>query len=377
MAAAALLTYDPDGDLLLRLPYPAEKAEGREYNDGAAETETLVDDASVDRMDGAVTPEGLDETMEEAGTSTAGEIHMVVSSKHLMLASRVFRAMLQHSNFKEGDELRKNGRVEVTLPDDNYIAFGIMMDIIHGRVSKIPRQVSLEILTDISILVDKYETLESFGLILDVWMTSLLPTVCDQGVLSWLSIAWVFRLPDCFQKMTRLLQYAADDTAKQGVWDHLPIPDRVFEEIESRRQRAIKDALGHLEAFIDSCRSPLGLCTQAQGSQLSLVCNGMLLGTFLRSASLNGIWPTPAYPYNGLKVLEVTKRIRSLDIKSICDNDFGDYTDWCPSQPPVMKGSHGWKDKVAKQMKVIEKGLSGLELDLFLPPPSQQKCRDQ
>ena len=156
---------------------------------------------------------------------------MLVSSKHLMLASPVFRAMLQHSNFKEGDELRKNGRVEVALPDDHPTAFRIMMDIIHGRVSKVPRQVSLEILTNMSILIDKYETLESFGLIIDVWLLHLeksLPTCFNSDVLPWLSIAWVFRLPEHFQKMTRVLQTVADGAKEESCADVLPVPSRVF-----------------------------------------------------------------------------------------------------------------------------------------------------
>ncbi|PVH85239.1 hypothetical protein DL98DRAFT_54784 [Cadophora sp. DSE1049] len=367
MAAAELLTFDPDGDLLLRLPYFAEQVEGEKRECGT-DTETLLDDAAADRLDGAMTPEEeFDELMEEAGT--ASEIHMLVSSKHLMLASPVFRAMLQYSNFKEGDELRKNGRVEVALPDDNYIAFGIMMDIIHGRVSKIPRRVSLEILTNMSILVDKYETVELFGLILNVWIPFLeksLPQSFNSDVLPWLSIAWVFRLPEHFRKMTGLLQSVADGTKQEILADTLPIPSRVFEKIEMWRQGTILKALEPIEKFFSDCQSPKGVCLGSARSELIVACNGMMFGTFLRSASAQKIWPLPSYPFHGLRVLEVTKRIRSLGIKSICSNTFQEHKVSYITHLVDTSKSHGYNELFVDKMAKIEGTLSGLGLESFL-----------
>ena len=69
MPAAELLTFDPDGDLLLRLSYPADGIEGNGREGGVADTETLTDGASADR-EGTMTPEEeLDETLEEAGNT--------------------------------------------------------------------------------------------------------------------------------------------------------------------------------------------------------------------------------------------------------------------------------------------------------------------
>jgi hypothetical protein len=50
------------------------------------------------------------------------DVRMLVSSRHLILASSVFEAMLQ-DRFKEGQALRSTGYLELPLPDDDPVAF--------------------------------------------------------------------------------------------------------------------------------------------------------------------------------------------------------------------------------------------------------------
>ena len=73
----------------------------------------------------------------------------------MTLASSVFKAML-NGHFMEGRLLAEMGMVEVPLPDDDPTAFTILLDIIHGRGSRVPRKLNLTLLTDIAVLVDKY-----------------------------------------------------------------------------------------------------------------------------------------------------------------------------------------------------------------------------
>jgi hypothetical protein len=61
-------------------------------------------------------------------------VHMRVSSKHLIMVSPVFKAMLQRDNFREGQQLGNTGSVEIPLPDDDSDAFLIILDIVHGMV---------------------------------------------------------------------------------------------------------------------------------------------------------------------------------------------------------------------------------------------------
>lgn len=225
-----LLNFDPDGDLLLRLPFTEPETEHAEQAaDGVDVDEEDADDQAGDPMDGENSLRELESN--ESEPEPQEEIHMLVSSKHLMLASPVFRAMLQHKNFKEGDTLAKTGRVEVQLPDDNHIALQIMLNLIHGRLKQVPRQVSLEVMTELSILVDKYETLEVFDLILDVWIQPLLsemPTKFSACVLPWLSIAWVFQLSALFTDLTKILQHEGNGLNSEEQGHDLPIPSRIF-----------------------------------------------------------------------------------------------------------------------------------------------------
>lgn len=89
-----------------------------------------------------------------------GDVKLLVSSRHMILASRVLKAMLR-GPFIEGQTLRESGEFEIALSEDDTIAFIILMDIVHGRTSRVPRTVTLNLLTTLSLLVDKYELLEA------------------------------------------------------------------------------------------------------------------------------------------------------------------------------------------------------------------------
>jgi hypothetical protein len=85
---------------------------------------------------------------------------MVVSSKHLSLSSAVFRALL-NNKMQEGDTLRRQGSLELSLHDDNVSAFAIIMNIIHGRNNSLPDKVPFQTLVNLAVLVDKYNFHES------------------------------------------------------------------------------------------------------------------------------------------------------------------------------------------------------------------------
>jgi hypothetical protein len=96
------------------------------------------------------------------------EVHFLVSSKHMTVVSRVFKAMLQN-NFKEGIELKATGHCIIHLPDDNPTAFEILLNLIHLNNDVVPRKLELQMLANIAVLVDKYELQKSTHLIRDPW----------------------------------------------------------------------------------------------------------------------------------------------------------------------------------------------------------------
>ena len=131
-------------------------------------------------------------------------ISMRVSSQHIMLASSVFKAMLSRE-FKEGVTLQKQGLLELPLPDDDPKALLILLNIIHGHVWDVSRQINLQMLTKIAILVDKYEFHESIALFSEIWIEKLeatLPTSFTNDAIQWLCISCVFGRTLEFKKMT-------------------------------------------------------------------------------------------------------------------------------------------------------------------------------
>ncbi|KAJ9605305.1 hypothetical protein H2200_009962 [Cladophialophora chaetospira] len=116
------LIFDPSGDVLLVL------ASGNEESSAA---------------------EDDNET-----TSVIEEVEALVSSRHLALASRVFRIMFD-GQFKERVELNSKKVKRVPLPDDDAQAMTILLYIVHGLNMRVPKEVSMEEFIAISILIDK------------------------------------------------------------------------------------------------------------------------------------------------------------------------------------------------------------------------------
>ena len=133
------------------------------------------------------------------------------------------------------------------------------------------------------------------------------------------------------------------------------------EQIEIWRQKTIQKALEPAVKFFGECQSPSGVCSGSVQQELTVACNGIMLGTFLRSASAHNIWPIPSYPYRGLRVWEVTRRIRALEIKSMCSNNFLYIT-----RAVDTSKSHGYNELFDDEMSKIEGTLLGLDLNWFL-----------
>ena len=136
---------------------------------------------------------------------------VLVSPNHLALASPVFSRLFQ-VGFKEGTELSKTKSLELPLPDDDSDALLILLEIFHGRYRQVPRQVSLDQLAAIAILVDKYDCLESAELFFPHWRASVapdLPVIVDHSFMRWLCVAYVFRLEE-FRALTATAQKCSD-----------------------------------------------------------------------------------------------------------------------------------------------------------------------
>ena len=155
------------------------------------------------------------------------EVRIRVSSKHLALASRVFKSMLQ-PGFLIGDKLRSQGYAELSLPDDNPIALLVLLNLVHGRIRKVPGKIDMWMLTELAVLVDKYELLEITEMFLDSWFKNLeisIPQEFNENLLPWMCISWVFNKQEIFMQVTKIAQLESEGPIEEC---ELPIPASVL-----------------------------------------------------------------------------------------------------------------------------------------------------
>ncbi|KAG9239666.1 hypothetical protein BJ875DRAFT_436421 [Amylocarpus encephaloides] len=224
------------------------------------------------------------------GPQIEKEIRMLVSSKHLSLASKVFKSMFQ-LGFTESKHLRKNGKLEMTLPDDDPVAFALLMCIVHAKNKLIPPEIDLPTLERLEISVDKYGFQESAQYWAESYIEKLgqgLPDGLCRELFAWLCISWVFRHADKFAVMTRTAIYycptlkMAEQLDGEKFLENLPIPKNVIEAIENARRSGIQTAFDRLYHFISSLRATsnaVDFCPRALSH-----CIATLLGSLERSA---------------------------------------------------------------------------------------------
>lgn len=97
---------------------------------------------------------------------------MLLSSKHLALASPYFAKMFQ-GDWKEAQSLRSGERLELREEIGEPEALLILMRVIHGRTKEVPRKITLGMLESIAIFVDYYKCLEVVEIISEIWIKPL------------------------------------------------------------------------------------------------------------------------------------------------------------------------------------------------------------
>jgi hypothetical protein len=154
------------------------------------------------------------------------EIRMLVSWKHLALASSYFEKMFA-GPFTEA-KTDHSGLRQVTASDWDSEAFNIILTIIHGYHRDVPRSLSLEMLAKLAMIVDYHDCHESIELHADIWLANLksqIPRVYGRDCILCMVISWVFKQPDMFRKMTGLALRHSGTLIEA---DDLPIPDNLL-----------------------------------------------------------------------------------------------------------------------------------------------------
>ena len=201
--------------------------------DPPVDGESVSTDVPADGPDPIDLP--VDGLIAEGGTPAAQadeenpsqEFRIRASSKHLILASPVFKRMLQVS-FREGHQLSSQGHAELYLPDDNPAALLILLNLIHGRTREVPRTIKLWTFIEVATIVDKYELLETTELVTEHWFRGLegdIPSSFTKRLLPWMCLSWVFKKPEIFRKTTQIAILESEGLLEV---DYLPIPQSVL-----------------------------------------------------------------------------------------------------------------------------------------------------
>ncbi|KAF8865162.1 hypothetical protein BDZ45DRAFT_791064 [Acephala macrosclerotiorum] len=287
--------FDPDGDLLLRLTYSPDDPD----EDTGQLSASLADPALQSDGDGHKGDKAL----------AKNEVRMLVSSKHLRLASPVFHAMFHPQHFQEGKLLGEKSEtepVEVEFPDDEPKTFELSMSIIHGLARRVPWEISFDTLTNLTILADKYQMVEVITPYVQIWLTKRqtnpmrAKNFTKKTLLPWLCIAWIFNLPDTFEITTTSL--VRESECRPDV-EGLPVPDHVLDAIESQRLQGISTLFDAITRAYNTENEEL-TPEKMSGAQL-------LLTNALRKQAL---WPLPQAPYAGHSIWSIANSFRKLKI---------------------------------------------------------------
>ncbi|RDL37621.1 uncharacterized protein BP5553_05054 [Venustampulla echinocandica] len=284
-------------------------------------------------------------------------------SRHKKVVSTTQETLLS-GNFDEAVTLRATGHVTIQLSGDPETLV-ILLNIIHGATRKVPRQVNLDLLRKLAVLVKDFKMLESVEFFSDTWIDKLkgdgMPQSYSDDVIQLLFVFLVFDREDEFKNMTRLIQRECDEKFDEQI-PEVPIPHGIIDAIKRDRQFAIETAITVIHGFITKYMDGLPICDSGMDVDLRFACDAMLLGSLMKGCGKIGIWPKPDAPFTGRKWNNLAREIRGIKILDVCSRSSS--RRWGASGP--SSNCHGLEDSIEDSMKSIEEGLDGLKLSDYV-----------
>ncbi|GFF37901.1 hypothetical protein IFM58399_05055 [Aspergillus lentulus] len=278
---------DPDGDVIIIFttadPDNANQASGPNAVPHESTKPAQVTCGSVESSSTSVADTRAQKPEQEVGNQTKAAaknaravkmrlVKMRVSSKHLSLASPVFKKML-HGPWKEAQGLRL-GDLEIEMNWQNMDAMLILMNAIHGNWPDIPRDVSLEMLVEMATLVDYYNCRKAIDHALEHWTRKLLggaANASSDDIVRWIWVSCVLRSTRVFKSATcRAVTQNKGPISTLG----LPIPQPFIDAINKRREHGIKTTLYSLRRLVTDLRDGRTSC--------SFECDSFRLGALTK-----------------------------------------------------------------------------------------------
>ncbi|OBS23115.1 hypothetical protein FPOA_03674 [Fusarium poae] len=302
----SLLELDPYADALLILRCPnlqqvravEEQVEDVEWNlPGEAESKEDKKSKTSTELDEITSLTPFDED------GNPQEIMFRVSAKHLRLASPFFDKMLK-GGFQEAKP-NNEGLLEFRAQDWNVRALLILLDIIHGHHRQVPKELDLDTIAHIALLVDYYDCLEIVDVFSDHWLTNLAEWEIyewsevhrnsafhfDKAEVLMLFSAWIFRK----QKEFKNLVMSAIYETSGPIETELPIPSHILDKIEEQRIGLLEELFAQLYTLqFDLFQGNTGC---------SYECSCRLLGFLMRQMRDKNLPMTkPEPPFIGFSV---------------------------------------------------------------------------
>ncbi|KAG4293727.1 hypothetical protein FPRO06_00312 [Fusarium proliferatum] len=241
----------------------------------------------------------------EFAEETPDVVRMIVSSKHLTFASKVFCAMLEGpwSEASLSSSSRGNPRRLATSGWDAE-ALAIVLDTIHGRFRQVPKDINLFLLARIATIVDYYQCYESMEPISNLWLSQdsvkqeSMDLYSEYSLLR-LYVAWVFEKDVLFTSVARRVLSYSKGPSEFHLKD-LPIGG-VLNVLEDKRKELIGRILKGLDCLQETLRTENG----CPGLGLS-DCSSTLLGILMRERFRWEDEGAPLeLPYNGYTVVMI------------------------------------------------------------------------
>ncbi|CZR33323.1 uncharacterized protein FPRO_01801 [Fusarium proliferatum ET1] len=257
------------------------------------------------------------------------EIRLRVSSAHMTLASPVIKKMLQ-GPWTESAEIGSPDSVntssspstsvrEISTIGWNADALVALLNIIHCRHSDVPTKVNLSFFADFALIVDYYQCDRAVLCFPLLWHNSLYraPEGFGRKPILWLYISWVFSWHETFPDMAMLIWKHGEGLDLVKTYD-LPLAE-ILENLDNKRQEAIKTVLGELDNIIGELQEDQFDDTFWGGGwgQTDHARRCMTLGSALREKRrLDKLDPPLTAPYTGYpfsKMISMVHEFRSID----------------------------------------------------------------
>ncbi|KAL6693629.1 hypothetical protein J3F84DRAFT_67523 [Trichoderma pleuroticola] len=294
---------DPSGDTLLILrnanaPFavlPSSGAQEKQKVSGSTPDDKTTDADSKPKEEGS-TPKDAD---------SKPTVQMRLSSKHLTLASKYFQK-LTANNWKESKEATPEFTYSYVINANDWDekALLLLMNIIHGRTSKVPRYIDLELLAKMAVLVDYYQCHEVVAFFSQTWLSSIfivIPKKGERDFMLRLVVCLVFSETFNFQLLTKTIIWGST-----GPIDSLglPIKQDIIDALNDSREYAIETVVAEFLKLRQR------LC---EDQSCSFECSSIHLGALLKAMSKMGLMdPIPTSPYPGHSLLALEQAIRDI-----------------------------------------------------------------